>query len=79
MYIFYLLDYQFIAKDIKGHEQSNEEIYRSWSRSVLNTGTPTPEASGVHHPPGMWMHSGLPAWKLSKPHSSEIFMETLLH
>lgn len=69
MYIFYLPDYQFIAKDIKGREQPNEEIHRSWSRSVLNTGTAIPEASGVHHPPGMWLRLGLPTWKLSKPHS----------
>lgn len=47
--------------------QLDEETRKVRSKRVPSIGASVPVKCGVHHPPGTWMHSGSPRWKLSEP------------
>ena len=42
------------------NEQPDEELHRGSSGRLMNTGASLPLEPGVHHPPGLWIHSGSP-------------------
>ena len=57
--------YQFIIKGIV--KDTDEEVHRAGFRRVPSVGTSVPMEFGVHNPPGTWMSSGSPTWKLCEP------------